>query len=582
MSTEWFYSTNGAQNGPVPIENMKRLIQSGSIKRETLVWNETMASWTPAGQVRELFAAPPPLPSNQPARPAPPPLPPPPITPPKAPARRSTRLAFEDAAPAAPGGQPKAPTQQEEPKSTTPPAPAPLPSGGPVQESAPSSSPRASTGPLPPSPLWVLVGLLSCIVGAMLSLVFPIAGVLGLIAAAAVVGWFVHRSWATLPAAHRSIQPRNAVLLTLIPVVNVYGIWRAVRGLTIETHRAVLKKRPMTACSTLATYGPWLCVTAYLAGPFIAVFAGGTAPIVKFLWAAIFAIAILSLPIAFGYWALEQARLAHILADIPLNLKLPRYLHIASMVLIGIAVIMFIPHVSLPYMGPVVPVIARPVCLKCKGTGHAGRCSYCQGYGQVMGAKCSFCNGTGMAKCNVCGGSGLGPGRETFLGDPPFTEVQAYAACKTYVYAQDLYFRTDWDNDRVKEYAQNGRGSFSLYEKSAQQGDLQLIDQAFADALASPGQVERNGYFFKILHRRGPNASGGAREFIVNGNMTQGHALLAYPAHYGVTGVNSYMIDAAETIYYQDLGPETVTIANGIDAFDPDPTWQEPAEVPER
>lgn len=72
MDVEWFYSFNGAQYGPVSLDDLKRQVRSGSVTRETLVWNEGMAEWTPAGQVKEVFAAPPPLSA---AAKAPPPLP---------------------------------------------------------------------------------------------------------------------------------------------------------------------------------------------------------------------------------------------------------------------------------------------------------------------------------------------------------------------------------------------------------------------------------------------------------------------------------------------------------------------------
>lgn len=69
---EWYFSRDGAQLGPVTLEELKRQIQAGTLTRETLIWKEDMVEWTPAGQVKEVFSVPPPLPA---AAKAPPPLP---------------------------------------------------------------------------------------------------------------------------------------------------------------------------------------------------------------------------------------------------------------------------------------------------------------------------------------------------------------------------------------------------------------------------------------------------------------------------------------------------------------------------
>lgn len=64
MDAEWYYSTGGAQQGPVTLVALRQQIQTGTINRDTLVWKAGMASWMPAGQVNEVFAGPPPLPAS--------------------------------------------------------------------------------------------------------------------------------------------------------------------------------------------------------------------------------------------------------------------------------------------------------------------------------------------------------------------------------------------------------------------------------------------------------------------------------------------------------------------------------------
>ncbi len=81
------------------------------------------------------------------------------------------------------------------------------------------------------------------------------------------------------------------------------------------------------------------------------------------------------------------------------------------------------------------------------------------------------------------------------------------------------------------------------------------------------------GYYYKILTKQGASAPGGKLDYIINGNMVAGHALLAYPAEYEETGVISFLIGESGVLYEADLGPDTVTIADKMEAFDPDDRW---------
>lgn len=81
------------------------------------------------------------------------------------------------------------------------------------------------------------------------------------------------------------------------------------------------------------------------------------------------------------------------------------------------------------------------------------------------------------------------------------------------------------------------------------------------------------GYFYKILTKQGPSAPGGELDFVINGNMVAGHALLAYPAAYEETGVISFMIGESGVLYEADLGPDTAAIAEKMEAFDPEKRW---------
>ncbi|NMJ41059.1 DUF2950 domain-containing protein [Roseomonas sp. JC162] len=87
-----------------------------------------------------------------------------------------------------------------------------------------------------------------------------------------------------------------------------------------------------------------------------------------------------------------------------------------------------------------------------------------------------------------------------------------------------------------------------------------------------------HGYFFRILEAQGPNAPGGAADFVVNGRMIGGFAVVAWPAVYGNSGIKTFMVSHTGVVYEQDLGPDTAREAREITAFDPGPGWSRVAE----
>ncbi len=53
---EWFYANESDQQVSFQEENFQELVEAGSIKEDTLVWNETMSDWKPCGEIRpDLF-----------------------------------------------------------------------------------------------------------------------------------------------------------------------------------------------------------------------------------------------------------------------------------------------------------------------------------------------------------------------------------------------------------------------------------------------------------------------------------------------------------------------------------------------
>ena len=84
-----------------------------------------------------------------------------------------------------------------------------------------------------------------------------------------------------------------------------------------------------------------------------------------------------------------------------------------------------------------------------------------------------------------------------------------------------------------------------------------------------------HGYYYRVLTRQGRNARGGAKNYLVNGEMTNGFAFLAYPAEYRASGVVTFMINQDGVIVQKDLGPDTAKLASEIGEYNPDKTWEE-------
>jgi len=82
-----------------------------------------------------------------------------------------------------------------------------------------------------------------------------------------------------------------------------------------------------------------------------------------------------------------------------------------------------------------------------------------------------------------------------------------------------------------------------------------------------------HGYYYRILTAQGKSAHGGAKSYIVNGDMTGGFALLAYPADYRSSGVMTFIVGQDGVIYQKDLGPKTAELASAIKEYSPDKTW---------
>jgi hypothetical protein len=153
-------------------------------------------------------------------------------------------------------------------------------------------------------------------------------------------------------------------------------------------------------------------------------------------------------------------------------------------------------------------------------------------------------------------------------------ELAAIQVALAYADAQNEYKLRDWNGDGVLEYAMRGLSSpgkrDGLYWASLPGEPESPLGVEFADAKA--GQPY-HGYLYKILTAQGKDAPGGAKSYVKNGHMTEGYALVAWPAKYADTGVMTFIVNHDGIVYQKNLGPGTDAAARAITAYNPDATW---------
>jgi hypothetical protein len=96
--------------------------------------------------------------------------------------------------------------------------------------------------------------------------------------------------------------------------------------------------------------------------------------------------------------------------------------------------------------------------------------------------------------------------------------------------------------------------------------------------VAVPGSAYY-GYHYRVLTKQGEHAPGGAYDYMINGRLLAGFAILAYPAAYGDSGVTSFVVNHYGQVYQADLGEDTEAKVAAITAYDPGEGWTEVSEA---
>jgi hypothetical protein len=164
-------------------------------------------------------------------------------------------------------------------------------------------------------------------------------------------------------------------------------------------------------------------------------------------------------------------------------------------------------------------------------------------------------------------------------------ELSAVQAMLAYVDAQREYYLRNPRNDKLLHYAQkfdSAQGKRDgLYfptkagEKPSPLGPLFASARAQGYTKDGDGMPDPyHGYRYRILKRQGPDAPGGAYDYVVQGRMIGGFALIAWPAAYGNSGVMTFIVNHDGVVYEKDLGPDTAAAVPKITRFNPDKSWK--------
>ena len=163
-------------------------------------------------------------------------------------------------------------------------------------------------------------------------------------------------------------------------------------------------------------------------------------------------------------------------------------------------------------------------------------------------------------------------------------ELAVIQICRTYVAAQRAYAARAHDGKPSGLYAKAFRSTpgkqDGLYwptkrgQRMSPLGDLVAQAATEGRELGTETRMPFHGYYFKILTAQGPAARGGAKDYVVKGELGGGFGLVAWPAEYDSTGVMTFVVNQDGTLHEADLGPDSGGRETKIALYDPDPRWK--------
>jgi hypothetical protein len=160
-------------------------------------------------------------------------------------------------------------------------------------------------------------------------------------------------------------------------------------------------------------------------------------------------------------------------------------------------------------------------------------------------------------------------------------ELDAIQVCRGFVDAQKDYAILAREVTGVSQYAQRiisspGKrdGLYWTNPDGSSGGPIsERVAKAIEEGYSADARSAYHGYYFKVLKGQGPAAPLGQMDYVIQGTMIGGFALIATPAEYGVSGVKTFIVSYDGIVYEKDLGPDSLKIVKGIERYNPDKTW---------
>lgn len=153
-------------------------------------------------------------------------------------------------------------------------------------------------------------------------------------------------------------------------------------------------------------------------------------------------------------------------------------------------------------------------------------------------------------------------------------ELDAIEICAGYVAAQESYaHRRDTNDNTVLQYASRVMSTPGHHDGLYWEGENALVPKAFAEA-ATQQPKPYHGYYFRILTAQGPDAPGGAHNYMAKNLMIGGFALVAWPARYGASGIHTFIVSMDGVVYEKDLGKPANNLLPSVARYDPGKTWK--------
>jgi hypothetical protein len=176
--------------------------------------------------------------------------------------------------------------------------------------------------------------------------------------------------------------------------------------------------------------------------------------------------------------------------------------------------------------------------------------------------------------------------REILLRRIGRNELDAIDICQGYVEAQKEYAEEPRDESGLRQYAQRFISTPGKKDGLAWKNDDGSVGGPVGETIAqalSEGYTNKSqpfhGYYFRILTKQGPAAPLGELDYVVNGAMIGGFALVAWPANYRATGVDTFLVGYDGIVYQKNLGPDTAKLAPKIDRYNPDKSWTKVPDI---